>query len=213
MFFPCFFYSGKDTPYHSVPITANFNYTTLVDNETSFGSFTDHENRTWSIRYNSSEHSELMALNLVIPIHLAKKQEVTCIDLLPGEGNGSETGDTVGIIYKGFKINSPGGLGDQILGRDEVTKIDLGSAPIKGWDIGLVGMKRKGKRIIVVSGKSGTGFEPPFDKVPNNATTVYLVSLEKKKKMNNQSEGQKENDEQPLPFFEETSKSDKLKKS
>lgn len=97
-------------------------------------------------------------------------------DLKPGSGAEAKAGKKIQVYYEGrLKTNNKvfdstkTGPGFKLtLGRGEV---------IKGWDIGLQGMKVGGKRRIVIPpglayGQKG---QPPV--IPQNATLVFDVEL------------------------------------
>lgn len=85
----------------------------------------------------------------------------------------------VAVSYSGWIVGNDGKLSstpyDSNVGRDPL-KMALGSGTvIKGWEEGMVGMKRGAKRIIAVPPQlayGATGRSP----VPPNATIILEVS-------------------------------------
>lgn len=97
------------------------------------------------------------------------------IDIIEGVGTGAKAGQTVTVHYSGWLTN--GVLFDSSLGKKPYTFV-LGSATvIAGWDEGLVNMKPKGKRKLLVPGNLAygpNGFPPS---IPPNALLTFDVEL------------------------------------
>jgi len=97
-------------------------------------------------------------------------------DLRPGKGNEARPGKKVQVYYEGrLKSNNKvfdstkGGEGFEfILGRGEV---------IRGWDIGVAGMKIGGKRRITCPPHAAYGAKGSPPVIPSNATLVFDVEL------------------------------------
>jgi FKBP-type peptidyl-prolyl cis-trans isomerase len=96
-------------------------------------------------------------------------------DIVMGEGDAVTSGDTLTVHYIGTLQN--GQQFDNSYVRGKPFSFTLGKGQvIKGWDEGLLGMKKGGQRIIVIPselayGKLGMGT------IPSNATLVFAVEL------------------------------------
>jgi peptidylprolyl isomerase len=102
--------------------------------------------------------------------------------LRKGEGKDVVTeGDTVGVHYRGTFLN--GVPFDNSYDRDEPLAVEVGKTGlINGFTQGLIGMKLKEKRRIVIPSKLGYG-ENPRGPIPAHSTLVFeleLVRLTKK---------------------------------
>lgn len=93
------------------------------------------------------------------------------------EGTGTEvkSGDTVVIHYKGTLPDGTQFDSSYDRGEPFETQIGVGRV-IKGWDLGVVGMKVGGKRKLTIPpslgyGQQGTGSIPP------NSTLIFELEL------------------------------------
>jgi FKBP-type peptidyl-prolyl cis-trans isomerase len=97
-------------------------------------------------------------------------------DIAKGSGPACKTGDTVRVHYTGTLLN--GTKFDSSRDRDEPFSFTLGRGMvIKGWDEGVVGMKKGGKRKLTIPadkayGKAGS---PPV--IPPDSPLVFDVEL------------------------------------
>ena len=102
-------------------------------------------------------------------------QGVLIEDLLVGSGATAESGKKVKMGYVG-RLKSTGKVFDASgqkpflfrLGRSEV---------IKGWDIGVAGMKEGGKRRLTIPPEKGYGRSGAPPTIPSNATLIFEVTL------------------------------------
>lgn len=93
------------------------------------------------------------------------------------EGTGQEVkkGDTVVIHYKGTLPD--GTQFDSSYDRNEPFETPIGvGAVIKGWDLGVVGMKVGGKRKLTIPPSLGYG-DQPAGSIPPNSTLIFELEL------------------------------------
>lgn len=94
------------------------------------------------------------------------------------EGTGAEVkaGNTVSIHYTGWLTN--GTKFDSSIDRNMPfeTKIGVGQV-IKGWDMGVIGMKKGEKRKLTIPSEFGYGPYGAGDVIPPNADLVFDVEL------------------------------------
>lgn len=96
-------------------------------------------------------------------------------DIVVGTGDAVVSGDTVVVHYVGTLQD--GTEFDNSNKRGEPFEFTVGEGRvIKGWEEGLVGMKKGGQRILVIPpdmayGKNGIG------PIPGNATLVFSINL------------------------------------
>jgi FKBP-type peptidyl-prolyl cis-trans isomerase len=104
-------------------------------------------------------------------------QELKVETLKQGTGEECKNGDTVSVHYTG--ILTDGTKFDSSVDRGQPFSFTLGAGQvIKGWDLGVVGMKIGEQRRLVIPsdlgyGSAGTG----GGKIPANATLIFEVEL------------------------------------
>ena len=97
-------------------------------------------------------------------------------DVVVGTGAEAKDGDKVSVNYTGrlLKTNS---MFDTSVGKKPFD-FTLGKGEvIKGWDLGVLGMKVGGKRKLTIPSKLGYGDSGSPPKIPAKATLVFDVEL------------------------------------
>lgn len=108
---------------------------------------------------------------------------ISAIDEVVGEGRPAETGNNVLVHYTGWLYDAslPGGKGKQFDSsrtRNQLFRFTLGAGRvIKGWDQGVVGMKVKGKRTLIIPAEYGYGARGAGGVIPPNSTLIFDVEL------------------------------------
>ena len=97
-------------------------------------------------------------------------------DLSVGTGAEAKDGDKVKVNYTG-RLLKTSFMFDTSVGKKPFD-FQLGKASvIKGWDLGVVGMKVGGKRKLTIPSKLGYGDSGSPPKIPGKATLVFDVEL------------------------------------
>lgn len=103
-------------------------------------------------------------------------------DMVVGEGAEAEAGMKLEMHYTGwlYDENAPAGKGDEFdssRDRDRTFDFVLGSGMvIKGWDLGLVGMKPGGRRMLKIPPDLGYGADGRGP-IPGDATMLFDVEI------------------------------------
>ena len=97
-------------------------------------------------------------------------------ELTPGTGAEAKAGDRVKVHYTGWLTN--GTKFDSSVDRGQPFQFALGQGRvIKGWDLGVAGMKVGGKRKLTIPAAEGYGAAGAGGSIPPNATLVFEVEL------------------------------------
>ena len=98
-------------------------------------------------------------------------------DSVVGTGAEAKAGDIVTVQYTGTLTN--GTKFDSSYDRPgQPFRFPLGAGMvIKGWDLGVVGMKEGGKRHLVIAADLAYGAASPSPLIPANSTLVFDVEL------------------------------------
>lgn len=96
-------------------------------------------------------------------------------DVLIGSGREVATGDTVSVHYIGRLQN--GQEFDNSYNRGEAFTFTVGQGRvIKGWELGVVGMKVGGQRILVIPPTFGYG-SSDVGPIPGDSTLIFAIEL------------------------------------
>ena len=115
-----------------------------------------------------------------------KVDRLVIIDREPGDRNAEavEKDHAVQVHYTGWLYDParPDGKGDKIdASRDQRLPVPLGfflnsGRVIKGWDLGLVGMKQNGRRTLIIPPSLAYG-DKERPRVPANSTLIFDLEL------------------------------------
>jgi hypothetical protein len=97
-------------------------------------------------------------------------------DLAPGSGPEAKDGDKVKVHYTGRLLKN-NLMFDSSVGKKPFDVTIGKGGVIKGWDLGLVGMKVGGKRKLTIPSKLAYGDAGQPPKIPAKATLVFEIEL------------------------------------
>lgn len=98
-------------------------------------------------------------------------------DIIVGEGDGAQPGQTAVVHYVGVGATS-GEEFDASWNRGEPFDFPLGAGHvIQGWDRGVVGMKVGGRRRLVIPSSLGYGERGAGGVIAPNETLLFVVDL------------------------------------
>lgn len=110
------------------------------------------------------------------PAAATPRAELEKIDLVAGTGAEARKGSAVSVHYVGTLKD--GTVFDSSRERGQPFSFMIGQGKvIRGWEMGVVGMKAGGKRKLVVPPHLGYGEDGQPPKIPPNATLVFEIEL------------------------------------
>jgi len=119
--------------------------------------------------------TDLFSNNSNTKVSQQNKSEVLIEDTTVGTGDLAESGDRVVVHYTGRFID--GTVFDSSVTRGEPFQFVLGVGQvIKGWDIGVEGMRVGGKRILSIPPEFGYG-PNDYGPIPGGSTLIFEVEL------------------------------------
>lgn len=97
------------------------------------------------------------------------------IDIVTGDGPTPQVGQTLKVHYTGTLEN--GTEFDSSIGKQPI-EFKIGRDPmIKGWDEGLMSMKKGGKRKLIIPPSLGYGVRGKPPEIPPNAILHFDIEL------------------------------------
>jgi len=96
-------------------------------------------------------------------------------DIVKGKGPRAKPGDTVTVNYVGVNFSN-GQEFDASWDSGAAFPVQLGAGMvIEGWDKGLVGIRKGGRRMLTIPPEMGYGAEGYPPDIPPNETLVFVV--------------------------------------
>ncbi|XP_074871864.1 FK506-binding protein 15 isoform X2 [Carettochelys insculpta] len=152
----------------------------------NYNTFYDDQRQNWSIMF----ESEKAAVDFSKQFCIAKFNSSASLDstlyqdLIVGEGQGLEVGDSLEIAYTGwlFQNHGLGQVFESNVNKDKLLRLKLGSGKvIKGWEEGMIGMKKGGRRLLIVPPAWGYGSQGVPNRIPPDSTLVFEVEVKRVK--------------------------------
>ncbi|XP_028851489.1 FK506-binding protein 15 isoform X2 [Denticeps clupeoides] len=176
-------YASQQKPVTSAKIHAGFIFTVQPSN---YCTFYDDQRQNWSVMFDS----EKSAVDFCREVCLAKANStapldnVVVQDLALGEGQAVENGDLLEVAYTGWLLQNQviGQLFDSNLNKDKLLKMKLGAGKvIKGWEEGMLGMRKGGHRILVIPPMHAYGSQGVPNCIPPDSTLVFEAEVRRVK--------------------------------
>jgi FKBP-type peptidyl-prolyl cis-trans isomerase len=97
-------------------------------------------------------------------------------DLVVGKGKVAKPGNNVTVDYTGKLVNGTVFDSSTKPGRTPFQFVLGGGQVIKGWDLGVAGMKEGGTRVLTIAPELGYGSRD-MGAIPPNSTLIFKVKL------------------------------------
>ncbi|XP_062399167.1 FK506-binding protein 15 isoform X2 [Sardina pilchardus] len=176
-------YASQQKPVTSAKIHTGFVFTVQPSN---YCTFYDDQRQNWSVMF----ESEKAALDFCKEVCLSKVNSAAQLDavivqdLTLGEGQAVENGDSLEVAYTGWLLqnHTTGAVFDSNLNKDKLLRLKLGAGKvIKGWDEGMAGMKKGGRRLLVVPPNQAYGAQGVPNRVPPDSTLIFETEIRRVK--------------------------------
>uniref|UniRef100_A0A671YVK0 peptidylprolyl isomerase n=1 Tax=Sparus aurata TaxID=8175 RepID=A0A671YVK0_SPAAU len=172
-------YLSQQKQVAAAKIHVGFVFTVQPNN---YCTFYDDQRQNWSLMF----ESEKASLDFCKEVCLAKANSAASLDtvvvqdLSLGEGQAVESGDSLEVVYTGWLLQNHviGQMFDSNQNKDKLLRLKVGVGKvIKGWEEGMLGMKKAGHRVIIIPPNLAYGSKGVPNRVPSNSTLIFEVEL------------------------------------
>ncbi|XP_059193194.1 FK506-binding protein 15 isoform X2 [Centropristis striata] len=176
-------YLSQQKQVAAAKIHVGFVFTVQPNN---YYTFYDEQRQNWSLTFESEKASSVFCKEVC----LAKANSVVSLDavvvqdLSVGEGQAVENGDSLEVVYTGWLLQNHaiGQMFDSNQNKDKLLRLKIGAGKvIKGWEEGMLGLKKAGRRLIVIPPNQAYGSKGVPNRVPANSTLIFEVELRRVK--------------------------------
>ncbi|XP_048044379.1 FK506-binding protein 15 isoform X3 [Megalobrama amblycephala] len=174
-------YGSKQKPITTARIYRGF---VLTVQPCNYVTFYDDQQQSWSLMFDSEKSRPEFCKEVCVARwnSEASSDSLVTQDLVQGEGQAVDVGDTVEVAYSGWLLqnHSLGQIFDSSLGKEKLQRVKLGAGKaLRGWEDGMLGMQKGGRRLIIVPPSMVSKGVP--NHVPENSTLVFDVEIHRVK--------------------------------
>ncbi|XP_039178954.1 FK506-binding protein 15 isoform X2 [Crotalus tigris] len=174
-------YINQQQQITSARIHAGFVFTIQPNN---YGTFYDDQRQNWSIMFESEKAGVDFSKQLCIAKYNSSPSpdSVVCQDLILGDGPAVEAGDALEVAFTGwlFQNSALGQVFDSNVNKEKLLRLKLGAGKvIKGWEEGMLGLKKGSKRFLVVPPALAYGSQGVANHVPPDSTLAFEVDVKR----------------------------------
>ncbi|XP_070811845.1 FK506-binding protein 15 [Pituophis catenifer annectens] len=174
-------YINQQQQITSARIHPGFVFTIQPNN---YGTFYDDQRQNWSLMFESEKAAVEFGKQLCLAKYNSSPSpdSVACQDLILGDGPAVEMGDALEVAFTGwlFQNSALGQVFDSNVNKEKLLRLKLGSGKvIKGWEEGMLGLKRGSKRFLVVPPALAYGSQGVANRVPPDSTLAFEVEVKR----------------------------------
>ncbi|XP_054876454.1 FK506-binding protein 15 isoform X2 [Poeciliopsis prolifica] len=164
-------------------IHMGFIFTVQLNN---YCTFYDDQRQNWSLMFDSEKNASAFCKEVCLAKANSSSslESVVTQDVIVGEGQAVETGDSMEVVYTGWLLQNHaiGQMFDSNQNKDKLLRLKIGAGKvIKGWEEGMLGMKKAGRRLIIIPPNLAYGAKGVPNRVPANSTLIFEVELRRVK--------------------------------
>uniref|UniRef100_A0A674AW91 peptidylprolyl isomerase n=1 Tax=Salmo trutta TaxID=8032 RepID=A0A674AW91_SALTR len=176
-------YASQQKQVTAATIHVGFVFTVQPSN---YCTFYDDQRQNWSLMFDTDK----AAVDFCKEVCLAKVNSAPSLDMVVvqdltlGEGQGVENGDSLEVAYTGWLLQNHaiGQVFDSNLNKDKLLRLKLGAGKVmKGWEEGMLGMRKSGRRLMVIPPSLGYGSQGVANCVPADCTLIFEAELRRLK--------------------------------
>ncbi|KAG7480512.1 hypothetical protein MATL_G00056910 [Megalops atlanticus] len=176
-------YASQQKQVTAARIHPGFVFTVQPSN---YCTFYDDQRQNWSVMF----ESEKAVVDFCKEVCVAKGNSAPSLDvvvvqdLVLGEGQAVENGDTLEVAYTGWLLlnHTIGQMFDSNLNKEKLLRVRLGAGKvIKGWEEGMQGMKKGGRRLLMVPPNLAYGSQGVPNRVPSDSTLIFETEIRRVK--------------------------------
>ncbi|XP_054630445.1 FK506-binding protein 15 [Dunckerocampus dactyliophorus] len=176
-------YLSQQKQVAAAKIHSGFVFTVQSNN---YCTFYDDQRQNWSLMFESEQSSS----DFCKEVCLAKANSCNVLDavvsqdLSLGEGQAVDYGDSLEVSYRGWLLQNHtfGQMFDSNQNSEKLLRMKVGGGKVlQGWEKGVLGMKKAGRRLIVVPPTLAYGSKGAHDGVPANSTLIFQATLRRVK--------------------------------
>ncbi|XP_029493358.1 FK506-binding protein 15-like isoform X3 [Oncorhynchus nerka] len=176
-------YASQQKQVTAATIHVGFVFTVQPSN---YCTFYDDQRQNWSLMFDTDK----AAVDFCKEVCLAKVNSAPSLDMVVvqdltlGEGQGVENGDSLEVAYTGWLLQNHaiGQVFDSNLNKDKLLRLKLGAGKVmKGWEEGMLGMRKSGRRLVVIPPSLGDGSQGVANCVPADSTLIFEAELRRLK--------------------------------
>ncbi|XP_067294787.1 FK506-binding protein 15 [Pseudorasbora parva] len=150
----------------------------------NYVTFYDDQQQSWSLMFDSEKSRPEFCKEVCVARwnSEASSDSLVTQDLVQGEGQAVDVGDTVEVAYSGCLLQNHclGQIFDSNLGKEKLQRVKLGAGKAQwGWEDGMLGMQKGGRRLLIVPPSMVSKGVP--NHVPENSTLVFDVQINRVK--------------------------------
>uniref|UniRef100_A0A670ZNW6 peptidylprolyl isomerase n=1 Tax=Pseudonaja textilis TaxID=8673 RepID=A0A670ZNW6_PSETE len=150
----------------------------------NYGTFYDDQRQNWSLMFESEKAAVEFSKQLCLAKYNSSPSpdSVTCQDLILGDGPAVEVGDALEVAFTGwlFQNSALGQVFDSNVNKEKLLRLKLGSGKIiKGWEEGMLGLKKGSKRFLVIPPALAYGSQGVANRVPPDSTLAFEVEVKR----------------------------------
>ncbi|GAA6226673.1 FK506-binding protein 15 isoform X3 [Lates japonicus] len=152
----------------------------------NYCTFYDDQRQNWSLMFESEKAlSDFCKEICLAKVNSAASLDAVVVqDLSLGEGQEVENGDSLEVVYTGWLLQNHtiGQMFDSNQNKDKLLRLKIGAGKvIKGWEEGMLGMKKAGRRLVVIPPNLAYGSKGVPNCVPANSTLIFEAELRRVK--------------------------------